>query len=487
MSDKVYKKLKKTNGERFAQVLRNYHNGLLEIENIEHIVRHAGRGEENATKLLPYLMHMMAANDEDYQPVAPKDPFMLLKQAGYDAFHADSLEAQNSIKHYYARGELLCTFDDNARYKNYHIVHAVKENVDEIKREDFKGVEERDDEYGTSVISIQMLKKGAFISIKNRYNHSVPNCDNTLNSNPDNIIEGLSEALKHHFNVDFKTQKYPLPAGFTLMNGQVFHYNEERNNFYYGHQAWAVNGAIHEVDRGKGDALFDRYLFDNQTKTLKKVDNNINDNFAKEFNKAYGGDRALHVKQGNLYLGDALLIGAEHSKIKTISLPRLKTIGTHCFFKMRYLERLDLAQLEKAGHNCFIGLPSLKVLNLPYLKGVEYSCFIGLKSLTHLSLNKLHNAGDFCFRRLPILQFLNLPNLNETGMLCFWDIPTLKFLNLSRLEKSEMADFKELKSLKRFYLKSPDMAPDDLKDVVRKPRGPRPRKMTRKPRPLKSV
>src|SRR5688500_10966810 len=125
MSD-MYKKLKKQNGEAFVQTLRNYHNGLLEIPDMDLIARHAGR---EAEPLLTYLMSLLPANDDTPKP-GPQDPFVLLERAGYDAFHADTLEAQNSIRKYFQPGELLCTFNDPARYKNYHIVHAVKKNAD---------------------------------------------------------------------------------------------------------------------------------------------------------------------------------------------------------------------------------------------------------------------------------------------------------------------------------------------------------------------
>lgn len=47
----------------------------------------------------------------------PQDPFVLLDQAGYDAFYADTPDLQNSIKKYFKEGELLCTFNDAARCK----------------------------------------------------------------------------------------------------------------------------------------------------------------------------------------------------------------------------------------------------------------------------------------------------------------------------------------------------------------------------------
>ncbi len=359
----MYKTLKKQNGEKFAQTIRNFHNGILEIPDIDVILRHAG---QDAEPLLPYLMTLLASNDDTPAP-APSDPFVLLDQAGYKAFYADALEKQNSIKPYFARGELLCTFNDHARYKNYHIVHAVKKDVDQIKREDFKGKEERQDEYGTSVISIQMWKEGGFISIKNRYNHAVSGCDNTFDSNPDNIIDGLSAALKDYFNVEFSATKSSLPEGFVLMGNRIFKYYKEDNNIYYGDQAWAENAHVYTVDKVAGDALFEGFLFDNKTKTLKKIDPENNDSFADDFNRCYGGNRALTVKGGNLYLGDELLIGAEKSRIKTLYLPALTEMGECCLFSADALTRFEAPALTAMGDRCFFSAYDLTRFETPAL------------------------------------------------------------------------------------------------------------------------
>ena len=109
----MYKKLKTQKGERFAQTIRNFHNGILEIPDLDVIVRYAGR---EAEPLLPYLMSLLATNDDkvDEAP-APANPFDLLEQAGYDAFYADTLEKKNSISKYFEKDELLCTFNDAAR------------------------------------------------------------------------------------------------------------------------------------------------------------------------------------------------------------------------------------------------------------------------------------------------------------------------------------------------------------------------------------
>ena len=82
--------------------------------------------------------------------------------------------------------ERICTLRDSHRHEKYHIVHAIKEGAENLNRLDFK-MPERQDEYGTSVISIQMRKSGGHVSIKNRYNHRVPNCDATFSNDLENI------------------------------------------------------------------------------------------------------------------------------------------------------------------------------------------------------------------------------------------------------------------------------------------------------------
>ena len=372
--DKIYKKLKKQKGEKFAQVLRNHHNGILEIPGIVDIVKHAGR---DAEPLLPYLMSLLATND-DVPEEEPGCPFDLLSQAGYDAFHADTLEKQNSIKPYFKRNERLCTFNDRSRYKNYYMIHAVKKNVDSILRSAFNGKEERQDEYGTSVISIQILKSGGFISIKNRYNHKVPHCDNTFNSNPDNIIQGLSTALKNHFNVDFSAHSSALPYGYISLKNRIFKCHREQNNIYYGDQAWAKDGEIHEINKSAGDAMFDGFIFDNKTKTLKNIDPDSRDSFPEDFNRTYGGNKDLHVKDGNLMLGDDMIIGAEKSRIKTLYLPGFKKMSDYCLWSA----------------------DALTSFSAPHLTTMGYSCLLFTDALTSLDALKLKNAPDYLQDRI---------------------------------------------------------------------------------------
>ncbi len=193
--NKVFTAIKRRNGEEFAQKLRNYHSGIFDIPDIANIVKYAGKNPE---PLFDYLVSLMNVEiDEDIPFVKPE---VLANQAGYDYYHVTNYIDMLKFRTYYSKYEQLCSFEDASRCEYYHVVWLVKHDWDKISR---GNPPMREDEYGTSVLCIQMLQDGGFISIKNRYNHTVLNPDNTYNSNPDNIIQGLSISLKKAFDVDF--------------------------------------------------------------------------------------------------------------------------------------------------------------------------------------------------------------------------------------------------------------------------------------------
>lgn len=307
--DKIFGKIKKQNGEGFAKVLRDYHNGIFEIPDIVDVVKHAGNTKSDAEQIVKYLADKLLDDDKDQGPIG--DPLKLLDKAGYDAYYADTLEKQNAISKYFQENERLCTFNDSSRFKNYYIINAVKKNVDSINRQDFVGKEQREDLYGTSVISIQVSKQGGFISIKNRYNHTVTGCDNTFKSNPDNIIKGLSAAIQKKFCVSFSTKQKLLPDNVIVVGEQLFKHHYEINGIFIGNKAYIKNGTLFEVLPEKGEFLFDYFIFNAGAKTFRLVDDSIQDSFHEDFNKVYGGKSTLFVKKDCLYDGDTLLISTE--------------------------------------------------------------------------------------------------------------------------------------------------------------------------------
>ena len=311
MAKSMYDIIKKQNGEHFAKAIRNYDNGIFDIPNIDKIVKYAGRDAE------PIMNYLVSLKQITIQEMAVHmDPIKLLDKAGYDAYVADTLEKQNAIQKYYAPGEEICTFRDPERFKRYYIINAVRKDVDKIKR---GNPPQRDDEYGTSVISIQVLKTGGFISIKNRYNHTVQNCDSTFNSNPDNIIMGLSDAIRHHFGADFSSQRVDLGPGYTLVGNQICKYYREINNVYISEDFYVKDGQIYEIDKNTQIALGNGLIFDLKHESgMSRFRNVTGDNV---FNIDYLiKDRPVRILKNDdgskaLYAGDEHILSFKDGKI----------------------------------------------------------------------------------------------------------------------------------------------------------------------------
>jgi hypothetical protein len=326
----------------------------------------------------------------------------------------------------------------------------LKKNADDINRDDFNGREDRQDAYGTSVISIQILKKGGFISIKNRYNHTVPAPDNTFNSNPDNIIDGLSDALRHYFKVDFDQPKNPLPEGFVSINGQLFKYNEEINNIYYGDQAYVRQGRIVEIDRAAGDALFGTFLFRNKTKTLDRIDFAQKESFVFTFNKCYGGKRSLAVQDGHLMLDGQILIEAEHSRIVGLSLPGLDRLSDMALKSTPFLRYLHAPDLASLGTHNFQYADQLADISLPKLETLGDFSLQEVSALTSFHAPSLIKMGKYCLTEAHSLRSLELPKLAELTANSLQCVNALVTVNLPSLVKMGRACFHFASSLISF-------------------------------------
>lgn len=152
--------------------------------------------------------------------------------AGYNTVIFDDEEKIAKCEKYYAKSETICTYRDlKGRMSGYHILVAIKKDIDTIKR---SKTPDREDEYGTSILNIQIAKNGSHMSIKNRYNHTVSQPDNTLNNNLDALHIGLQRMVLGYY-------------GFACLNSNKSSYNDivnidntylkcsiEKNNIYYG-------------------------------------------------------------------------------------------------------------------------------------------------------------------------------------------------------------------------------------------------------------
>ena len=419
MSNKtVFEQIKKQNGEHFAKTIRAYDNGIFDIPNIVDVVKYAGREAEPIMAYLESLKKIEVEAQAVY-----KDPITLLAEAGYDAYYADTLEKQNAIEKYYAPWEKICTFNDPTRFQRFYIINCVSKKVDEIQRENFFGYEKREDEYGTSVLSIQILKTGGFISIKNRYNHSVENPDNTLDSNPDNIIQGLSGSLRHYFNVDFSSPKVDTPKNFIIVNHQLVHFYKEIDGVYLGENFYVKNGEIHLIDKDK-EILMDHFVLDLQNKTVKNLANN-NDCFPDIFTEEIKNKNVQITKDKK---GHHIIIIDPQNKtqkqeiacvqdrqITFLNLPTTKKIGDNFLRHNKGLEKIHIPFLEEVGDSFLYENEKLFELYAPILKKTRDSFLHSNEGITEFDASYLKEVGDFFLPYNTKLARINIPILEKTG------------------------------------------------------------------------
>ena len=206
--NKDLKIIKKKYGEEMMHLCRELFPTLLEHEGLLPKLLHDNFKESrslvkdiidnNLEEEFKNYIYNQVDVENNYEEVVSKRPEELLKEAGYKLYECHSEEEIQSFKKYYAEGEELCTFR-GGRLNRCFVFFAIKENVDEIKRENFPNPE-RQDKYGTSVISIQFTRDDSHtLSIKNRYNHTVNNPDSTFGNNLDNIIPGLTASFDKYY------------------------------------------------------------------------------------------------------------------------------------------------------------------------------------------------------------------------------------------------------------------------------------------------
>ena len=380
--------IKKQNGEAFAKAIRAYDNGIFDIPNIVDVVRYAGREAEPIMEYLVSLKNIAIEESEE-----TRDPFELLSEAGYDAYYADTLEKQNAIAPYFRYKERLCTFSDETRYQRYHIINAVRKDVSQIRREDFR-YPEREDRYGTSVISIQILKNGGFISIKNRYNHTVENPDNTFSSDPDKIIKGLSFSLKRHFNVDFSSALAKIPEGYICHDNRIFKYHAESFNTYIGNDFFLKDGVVTPLNKDY-QIICDDVILD--LKEGKFSSPMIDKEVLPVLNKEIEGKKlsvkiSPDTKTKSVYMNDELFmkVKSDGSKILLLNLPTT-TILPNYAFETNYIKFLIVPKLKEVGQGALSG--GFEHILAP--KGVIVN---GNLKLSHKGLKKLPNLSEFIIK-----------------------------------------------------------------------------------------
>ena len=480
-----YEIIKEKYGEEFAKLCRKLFPTLLEKPGLlteiitskfypNHYLYQDIINSNNEEEFKDYIYSL--ANIKYTELKNNKTVKELLDEAGYDFYECKSEEDIEKFTKYYAPGELLCTFNSR-RLGKCIVFWAVSKKVSQIKRENMTNPN-RQDEYGTSVISIQFTRGfNNTLSIKNRYNSTVKNPDATYSNNLENIIPGLTEAFRREYNLrinESEKTNLKLP-NYVMANDRKFYkYNYEINNIYYCPNDIIIkNGEVIKLPREKY-VLIDYFIIDLTEKTLKLYDEkgiyeengfidpfpdgfkdikkilinkdkktlnkniiitlnngqNINIEIDK-FGRIIGltDENLIHIKSHFLYYNSTLknfkCENVEHIDdyvlmnnldLETLSLPKVKEIGYEFLTKNEKLKILNLDKVEIIKSNSFNNNNSLKILKLPELKEVGVSFFINNNSVEIIYCKNLEQISTYFFWQNKVLKIMYIPKIEENKL-----------------------------------------------------------------------
>lgn len=409
-------------------------------------------------------------NFEDPEVETDKNVEELMDEAGYVIYKCHTDDEIASFKKYYQKQEMLCSFREN-RLKDYHVFFAVKKDVDNINREDFK-VPYREDEYGTSVISLQ-FSKGDFntLSIKNRYNHVVSKPDATFENNLENIKPGLTRAFEKEYNLNItRPNKFDLKLlDYILANdGRYYKYTYEFNNVYYCPNNIIINkGTVLKADSSRYK-IMDYFLLDYQEKSICLFDPTIDDSFELRNLKKIEVHKDKKTKQSTIDIitdedKNVSIVTDESNRmvsfktdaleelpndflkynkyLKNFECPNVLHIGDDVLTENEYLSNLDVSKVKTIGHGFLSNNNFLASLNLPEVIEIGDDFFYYNEMMDQLSLPKCEYIGDDCFTYNNELSNLKLESLKKFGSNFFFYNNKIRKMDMPHLQGFGYAPF----------------------------------------------
>ncbi len=407
-----------------------------------------------------------------------KTPFELMEEAGYTLYECNSEEDIQNFKKYYAPNEELCTFNGRRLNKCY-VFFAVKKNVDEIKREDFPNPE-REDAYGTSVISIQFSHGNInTLSIKNRYNHTVNNPDATFGNNLENIIPGLTNSFEKHYNLRIN-QECSRESKFLTKylsyvkanDGRYYRYNIEDEGMYFCENNIAINynGDL-DLDYAQNKEryiLIDQLIVDLKQKriytyitnyffrvnsfiesinsvgrikkidVIKKGDNRI-------IKLIYEDDKEVEIEinKNNTIVGYknnyVTRIGSyfldNNKLVANIELNNVQVIDDAFLERNNRIERISLPEVISIGENFLGHNKIIKYVNLPKVESIGKNFLIMDEEIEEISLPNVRRIDDRFLTYNNSLKRIYLPNVQVIGDLFLNDNEVLTSIELPKIEE----------------------------------------------------
>lgn len=369
-----------------------------------------------------------------------KNPYELFKEKGYTLKECHTNDEILSYKKYYAKGEELCTFKAD-RLKTNRVFFAVKDNALEIKRKDNPL---REDEYGVSVLSLQFTLDTNYLSIKNRYNHSVTNPDATYQNNLENINKGLTYSFEKYLGIKQSNikEKFELPNYVKTTEGKYYKYNFEYNNIYYCANNIVIdNFKVKKLPKEKY-ILFDSYVLDlvnkkfkcydpcrydtaeeviKNIKNIKIINNNENkdiyitcENNVKVYLKLDKFNKLIGIVLENVKRLYDDFLETSHF-IKYFSSKDTIYVEDRLLIRCFDLEYINLPNCMVIGNGFAINAGKIKEVSLPKLKRVDYSFMSNAISLEKVDLPNVEYIGNSFLYYNNTLKEISMPNLKRVG------------------------------------------------------------------------
>ena len=457
------KQIKKLYGEEMMHLCRRLFPTILEnegvlLETLQRVLAPTEYLAKWIKSLNHYEIHFekwiksCIENEKEEKVTSLKTPEELMDEAGYTLYKCNTEEEIQSFKKYYAPGEELCTFN-GGRLNRCHVFFAVKKNVDKIKRKNFPNPK-REDEYGTSVISIQFAKNETHtLSIKNRYNHTVSNPDATFSNDLDNIIPGLTDSFAKEYNLVQRQgngdENFLEILGYISdVNGKYYLHNMEVDAIYYCENNIIIKDGI-VIDTYSKDKsrylVIDQYIIDMQEKDIFTLDSVKNDAFIKSikdvgkiknFNIIKGdNDKLIEINYENgekvilKVNNDNAIISYENNYVKRIGnnflsvnglverviLHNVETIGDRFLSTNDILSEIDISNVKKIGNSFLECNAKLVVINCPEVLEIG-SNFLKNSYAKRVFLPKVQIIHDGFMRRNSSLGEIFLPEVIEIGI-----------------------------------------------------------------------
>ncbi len=490
MENNDLKYLKKHYGEKFAHLCRELFPTILEQEGLlsKIISDHFAPTRSLYEDILPikndFVEYIYDQAKLEAQPVTEVNlsPEELMEKAGYILYPECKTEDEiQSFRKYWASEEELCTFR-GGRLELCRVWFALKKNVDEIKRENFTNPK-RQDEYGTSAISIQFTKGNTnTLSIKNRYNHTVYAPDATFGNNLDNIIPGLTQSFVKTYGLNLVNEDM---GGLYLDDyamgddGKFYRYNVEIEGVNYCENNYVLDfGRVVKLDNARY-VLAENYVIDKQRKKIFRYPNDI-DSFTKSigeikditFKTDNEGNRVVVCtpKEGkvveitlnnkNAIIGyknpnvteikDDFL--SDNRALKSLSLPNVVNIGDFFLYSNKGLTDLSLPNVIKIGDSFISSNNDIMSLNLPKLVSAGREFLSHNLSLEELNLQNLKIAGLNFLLCNRCISNATLPKLKSVGMNFLGMNLNLTSLSLPNLESAGEGFLQNNQILGKVYL-----------------------------------